>query len=102
MTQLVVADRATEWRRLKTLVLDSVSSPRCTVGRPKSPLPVTKRIPDVAAQRRQGVRATNRVRGQRDHRKDPFVVASDHTADREHDKNGNQRDSRSRLRDCPC
>src|SRR5450755_4373836 len=27
MTQLVVADRATEWRRLKTLVLDSVSSP---------------------------------------------------------------------------
>jgi len=27
MTQLVVADRATDWRRLKTLVLDSVSSP---------------------------------------------------------------------------
>jgi site-specific recombinase XerD len=27
MTQLVVADRATEWDRLKTLVLDSVSSP---------------------------------------------------------------------------
>jgi len=27
MNDLVVADRATEWRRLKTLVLDSVSSP---------------------------------------------------------------------------
>ena len=27
MTQLVVADRASEWRRLKSLVLDSVSSP---------------------------------------------------------------------------
>ena len=102
MAQLVVVDRATDWRRLKTLVLDSVSSTRCTVGRPKSPLPVTKRVPDVAAQRHQGVRATNFERGQRDHRKDPFVVAFDHTADREHDKNGNQRDSRSRLRGCLC
>ena len=27
MTELVVADRASEWRRLKALVLDSVSSP---------------------------------------------------------------------------
>jgi hypothetical protein len=27
MTALVVADRASEWRRLKALVLDSVSSP---------------------------------------------------------------------------
>src|ERR1700729_4273584 len=27
MNELVVADRATEWRRLKALVLDSVSSP---------------------------------------------------------------------------
>ena len=27
MNDLVVADRATEWRRLRTLVLDSVSSP---------------------------------------------------------------------------
>src|SRR5271170_6723312 len=27
MTELVVADRGTEWRRLKSLVLDSVSSP---------------------------------------------------------------------------
>jgi len=27
MNELVVADRASEWRRLKALVLDSVSSP---------------------------------------------------------------------------
>jgi len=27
MNELVVVDRATEWRRLKALVLDSVSSP---------------------------------------------------------------------------
>ena len=27
MTELIVADRASEWRRLKALVLDSVSSP---------------------------------------------------------------------------
>jgi hypothetical protein len=27
MTDLVLADRAAEWRRLKSLVLDSVSSP---------------------------------------------------------------------------
>src|SRR5271170_8392784 len=27
MTELVVADRGAEWRRLKSLVLDSVSSP---------------------------------------------------------------------------
>ena len=27
MSELAVADRATEWRRLKALVLDSVSSP---------------------------------------------------------------------------
>ena len=27
MTELVVADKASEWRKLKALVLDSVSSP---------------------------------------------------------------------------
>ncbi|MCU1300681.1 MAG: Integrase family protein [Candidatus Sulfotelmatobacter sp.] len=27
MTELAVADKASEWRRLKSLVLDSVSSP---------------------------------------------------------------------------
>jgi hypothetical protein len=35
MTALVVADRASEWRRLKALVLDSVYSPitrRCTTS----------------------------------------------------------------------
>ena len=48
MNELVLADKAAEWRRLKSLVLDSVSSPitKCPgiaereTGPPATPVPI--------------------------------------------------------------